>query len=92
MMRKIILTLVFFNLIHNSFSQDFRITGQVNDSIGQSMPGAGISLLHFRDSALIAGTVTDINGNFILNKVSPGKIFLKISFPLLFYSSTFIYF
>ena len=79
-MRKIILTLVFFNLIHNSFSQDFRITGQVNDSTGQSMPGAGISLIQSRDSAFIAGTVSDANGNFIFNNVSPGKIFLKISF------------
>ena len=87
-MRKIILTLVFFNLILKTFSQDFRITGQVNDSIGQSMPGAGISLLHFSDSALIKGTVTDLNGNFILNKVSPGKIFLKISF--LGYNDLFI--
>ena len=80
MMRKIILTLVFFNLIHNSFSQDFRITGQVTDSTGQSIPGAGISIIQSRDSALIAGTVSGANGNFILNNVSPGKIFLKISF------------
>ena len=79
-MRKIILTLVFFNLIFNSFSQDFRITGQLNDSTGQSMPGAGISLFQSKDSVLITGTVSDATGNFIFNNLSPGKIFLKISF------------
>ena len=44
------------------------------------MPGAGISLFQSKDSVLITGTVSDATGNFIFNNLSPGKIFLKISF------------
>ena len=79
-MKKIFLTFIFLIVVLIAYSQDIQITGQVNDNTGQSLPGAGVTLLKPVDSILVAETISDVNGNFIFNNVHPGKILLKISF------------
>jgi len=79
-MKKILFILFFLSLTSTIYSQNFQITGQVNDTANSSLPGAGVTLLNPLDSSIVDGTLTDINGNFTLNNVTAGKIILKISF------------
>ena len=56
------------------------LKGKVMDeSSGQALEFATVSLYKQRDSSLVNGTVTDIDGNFMM-KSRPGKFFATIEF------------
>lgn len=57
-----------------AFSQTVRVTGKINASGGESLPGVSII-----EKGTSTGTVTDIDGNFILS-VSSGDAVLQFSF------------
>lgn len=52
------------------------VTGNVVDETGQPLPGANISVVEQPG----IGTATDVDGNFTLTGIQPGKITLEISF------------
>ena len=60
---------------------EFTITGKVIDSITQNpIEFAVIALYQTKDSSLVNGTTTDINGNFNLKHKGVGNFYIKISF------------
>jgi outer membrane receptor protein involved in Fe transport len=57
------------------------ITGKVIDSnTGQPVEYASIGLYRMRDSSLVAGVVTDVEGNFSVKDLSFGRFYAEISF------------
>ena len=57
-----------------------RITGSVIDGADKSsIMQATVQILSLPDSAMVAGNVSDMNGNFQLS-VRPGKYLLKVSY------------
>lgn len=57
------------------------ITGQIVDSLSKDVVEfANIALYRQRDSSLVTGTMTDAQGNFKLEKLTPGRFYLEIKF------------
>lgn len=78
-----ILTLVSILFCVPSFSQNtnLSISGQVVDSINnQPIEFASVAIYKLPGTVLITGTITDANGEFVLNKIYSGKYILKSSF------------
>ncbi len=69
-MKSLFLALVFF-IVSNSLIAQQAITGRVMDENGQPMEYANVVLLHSNDSLFIAGTISDLQGEFLLNLPSP---------------------
>jgi hypothetical protein len=58
-----------------------KITGKIVDqSSGQPVEYASIALYKAADSSLVTGTITDLEGNFKIEKVDTGNYYLKASF------------
>ena len=55
------------------------ITGSVFDNTGEELIGASVTLRAMPDSTLVTGTMTDIDGNFIIENLPVGKYNLKVS-------------
>jgi ferric enterobactin receptor len=72
-----------------SFAQNFFVKGRVMDAKSQSpVEYASVVLLKMNDSALVAGSVSAVNGAFEIKKVIPGSYQLRITF--LGYETRFI--
>lgn len=57
------------------------ITGEVKDANTEDgIPMATVSLLTQKDSALVTGTTTDLDGNFEINGVKSGRYLIKIQY------------
>jgi len=57
------------------------ITGQIVDSLSKDVVEfANIALYRQRDSSLVTGTMTDAQGNFKLEKLTPGRFYLEVKF------------
>lgn len=57
------------------------ISGQVVDSTSKGeVEFANIALYRLRDSSLVTGTISDDKGYFTIDKIRPGKYFLKVKF------------
>ena len=55
------------------------ISGQVIDSLSKEVVEfANIALYRQRDSSLVTGTMTDAQGNFKLEKLTPGRFYLEV--------------
>lgn len=64
-----------------SFAQNFAIYGTVqNGGDETTLPGATILLTHPEDSSFINGTVTDLNGEFRLTDLKPGKYLFRVQY------------
>ncbi|WP_162098592.1 outer membrane beta-barrel family protein [Melioribacter roseus] len=58
-----------------------KLTGRVLDaSTRNPLEFANLVLFNAADSTQYSGTVTDKNGNFLIEKIRPGKYYLRISF------------
>jgi hypothetical protein len=66
-----------FLLSTSLFSQT--ISGIVNDPSGKPQEFATVLLMRAKDTALVKGAVTDINGRFELDKIATGRYFTRIS-------------
>ncbi|WP_426062032.1 outer membrane beta-barrel protein [Hymenobacter sp. B1770] len=65
---------------HLTFAQTYAIRGRVVEAPGQALPAASILLLQAADSAVVANTVTNELGRFVLGSVGTGAYLLKVSF------------
>jgi hypothetical protein len=61
-------------------AQGVQVSGIITDKQNNSLPGAGIVLLNASDSVFVSGGQADANGNFVIQKVNPGKYIIKISY------------
>lgn len=58
-----------------------QISGVIIDSIsGESLEYTTVALFKKRDNSLVTGTISQKNGKFFLEKITPGRYYLKISF------------
>ncbi|MEX1239730.1 MAG: outer membrane beta-barrel family protein [Cyclobacteriaceae bacterium] len=78
-MRKILLTLLIINA-SIATAQKFSVTGELADSLGNSLPGATVLLLSPRDSSLVNFSVADNHGRFVLKNIGDGQYLLKVTF------------
>lgn len=69
-----------FCISTNSFSQQFRVTGNVLDQNQNAMVFANVLLLKTSDSTIVNGTSTDDKGAFVFNSVPQGKYLLKATY------------
>ena len=79
-MRYLILSLLFFQL---AFAQmpNLSISGKVMEQKSQSaMEYCTISLFNAKSGDLVTGIVSDLDGNFVLNKLKPGQYDVEVSF------------
>lgn len=64
-----------------SYSQTFKITGEVRDDDGQlPLPGATVKLTSLRDSTVWKGAATDERGQFEFSDVSRGGYRLQVNY------------
>jgi hypothetical protein len=75
-----IILFLFFSL--PVFSQTLSLSGRLTDLSDNNEPveAASIELLTQKDSAYVAGTVSDKNGMFVLKGLRPNKYILKATF------------
>lgn len=79
MLRKLLMySTFFFSLL--SVSQEFSISGNVNDENNKALPYANVILVDIDSSAPVKGTMTDNFGYFIINNLIPKDYILEIRF------------
>lgn len=62
-------------------AQKITVNGVVNDgSLNESLPGASVVLLQPKDSAIVVGVSTDVDGKFKLPSVKAGNYIFRISY------------
>lgn len=69
----------------NKGSQDLPATGQISGVIvdhitNEDIEYATIALFNKRNDELVSGTISQKNGKFFLEKLKPGRYYLKVSF------------
>ncbi|MDE6237746.1 MAG: carboxypeptidase-like regulatory domain-containing protein, partial [Muribaculaceae bacterium] len=77
-MRKTILTIL-FGVSAGAALYASVITGKVRDTEKEPLPGATVKLSSIPDSITPRYVITDINGDFRFNEVSPGAYMLAVS-------------
>lgn len=77
-MRKTILTIL-FGVSAGAALYASVITGKVRDTEREPLPGATVKLSSIPDSITPRYVITDINGDFRFNEVSPGSYMLDVS-------------
>ena len=79
--RKLITILVFVSCISAMQAQEnTSIRGELKDQkTSEAIPFANIALHELADSTLVTGTVSNLNGEFVINTAARGKYYLEIS-------------
>ncbi|XCF05084.1 outer membrane beta-barrel protein [Tamlana crocina] len=73
--------LLFFGLFSVfGFSQEFSISGQVKDVNNQPVSYANVVLVTIENTDPATGTITNGEGSFLIEHITPGKYLLKIRF------------
>ncbi len=75
----VILILICLMCKNASAQKENVITGKLWDERTAPVSYANVMLVKVSDSALVTGTLTDTNGNFIIKSPAPGIYFLRIS-------------
>jgi hypothetical protein len=77
-MKLFLITLITFLFVGTSLAQDVTIRGQVHDKAnGEPMAFEKVKLLN-KDSVIVSGAVTDVNGIFSIPKVNKGNYILQV--------------
>jgi hypothetical protein len=77
-MKLFLITLITFLFVGTSLAQDVTIRGQVHDKAnGEPMAFEKVKLLN-KDSVIVTGAVTDVNGIFSIPKVNKGNYILQV--------------
>lgn len=75
------ITLMASNSIVMSESPVSKISGKIIDqSSGQPMEYVSVALYKTNDSSLVSGTISDLDGNFVIEKIDTGSYYLKTTF------------
>ena len=61
-------------------AQNGEIAGKVNDENGEGVPAANVTLVDATDTPTGTKTTTDMDGNFSIRPLSPGKYNLQVSY------------
>jgi hypothetical protein len=77
-MIRFLLSLLFFVLFANAFSQVQPISGKLIDESKQPTIGSSIFLLKIKDSSFVKGAVTDVDGIFKIEDIASNSYILKI--------------
>jgi len=72
----LLLLLIAFN--YTSYSQSYKITGEINTEKNEI--GAGVSVLLFSDKTLVKAEIANNQGRYIFRNVKPGTYSIKTSF------------
>ena len=80
-----LLLIISFAYSNNTFASDgertWEIKGQlIEEATGETIPYATIALYSKKDSSLIAGSISNFDGEFSIEKVAIGDYYLKLSF------------
>ena len=75
-----IILLIILATIATVKAQNTFVSGKITDKQNMTLIGAGVILLNAADSAFVKGAITDVNGDFSIQDVNPGKYIIKISF------------
>ena len=79
-MKTLYLTLVFLGLSYSNYAQTFGdISGNIQQTTGESLPFANVLLLNAKDSSLVKGTISKENGNFVFEKTKFGSYLVMAS-------------
>ena len=79
-------TLVLLAIALTGFSQKVAgqqsasVEGKVLDSSSVPLQSATVVLYGLPDSSIVEGTISDIDGRFTFNRVSPNNYFVQVSF------------
>ncbi|ULC58255.1 TonB-dependent receptor [Flaviramulus sp. BrNp1-15] len=75
-------SITYFLFLFSSFciSQEYSITGNLEDINNNPIAYANVVLLELEDSIPVEGTTSDDSGNFTFNHINKGVYLLKISF------------
>jgi hypothetical protein len=66
--------------IGKAYSQNFSISGKVENEKNQALAGVLIQVQQLTDSAYINGNTTNDSGIFSINNIPPGNILIRIKF------------
>lgn len=78
---QLIIVLLFFWSTVQAGETKWEITGQlIEEATGETIPYATVALYSKKDSSLIAGSISNFDGEFSLEKVAKGDYYLQISF------------
>jgi len=70
------LAICLFCLIFSAKAQNLNLSGKIIDENKQGSIGTSVILLNTKDSSLVKGTNTDLNGNFIIEQIQGNKSYL----------------
>lgn len=89
-LKVVIIVLLFFNITKaqdqrrspmGNLNINGKITGKlIDEQSGKPIEYGNIVLYRFRDSSMATGTISNSQGNFVLDNVNVGRYFIKISF------------
>jgi len=69
------------NILSASEEAKWQIKGNIiEDQTEVAVPYATVAIFNKRDSSLVTGTISDDNGQFIIDKLPQGDYYIKISF------------
>jgi iron complex outermembrane recepter protein len=71
---------LFFNLFFIFFTINLSaqsISGIVEDNAGEKMEFITVLLLNIKDSSLVKGAITDVEGKYELKNIAPGRYFIS---------------
>ncbi len=75
------MVIVIGKIFSNSLVTNCEISGIVKDSItGEGLPFASIQIISQNDSKITKGVITDVNGNYTIRNIVPGKYKLIASY------------
>ncbi|MDO6595817.1 outer membrane beta-barrel family protein [Oceanihabitans sp. 2_MG-2023] len=77
---KIIHILLFVLIPLSLFSQDFSLSGKIQDAENIPISYANIIILNKQDSTIVSGTSSNDLGDFFLNNIQANTYILKVSF------------
>ena len=78
---------------HQTLLAQCAIKGQLTDTLNAPVAYSAVGLLHAKDSSIVKGVMTDLDGNYCFEKLTKGNYLLKISVVgyQTFYSSVINY-
>lgn len=87
-MPKGFLFIFFYFLFLSAIAQQVNLSGKITDENKQGAIGTSVILLNTKDSTLVKGTTTDLDGNFIIEQIQGNQSYI-LKILSLGYKSTF---